>query len=616
MIELRPLAYFATACRSGSFAQAADDLGIAVSTLSTTMKALEREVGASLFRRIKNNLYPTDAARALIRNADPLLTAELFARRWAAAPARASLKLLTVEIGLSFTIGGLSKAVRHVIDRMGAERPDVFVDAVWADEKDAPHPGGVADDWPDIESSRIEIALDYESPETSKRSTVLLADPWVFACRMPTGTRNFPRAADLATGRLVVPLLSSPLIEQAERYFSQHKISGVRFLNDHPGDLPRIMDDYPEAALFVPASLVSPRLGLTNIAAIAPNKPLITQIVARAAKPNAVTSLFVRKLQQGLADQQPVPAERPIVSLRQVRYFNLLQRLRRVSAAARGANISQPALSEQIHKLETSLGGALFERRGDGMIPTARGERFDRMSRLIEAGFRRLASGDDGAASPQSRRIAVGILPSVNQHGFLVNRITEAILDVQERHPSLKLVIREAPNGTLQDWVIRGLVGVAIVETILPQMPRLPLGSSERLAAIAHSRHKVLPPGPVTLANLARLPLALPTNRFGLRQLLDASAEQHNVKLRPYMEIDALPMAVTMLARLPICAVLPSSAVEREIAAGDLVAHPIVEPAISRRLFVIYSGERMLSASERDLVNSLRRKLSEPRHPN
>jgi DNA-binding transcriptional LysR family regulator len=80
------------------------------------------------------------------------------------------------------------------------------------------------------------------------------------------------------------------------------------------------------------------------------------------------------------------------------------------------------------------------------------------------------------------------------------------------------------------------------------------------------------------------------------------------------MEIDALPMAVTMLARLPISAVLPSSAVEREIAAGDLVAHPIIEPSISRRLFVIYSGERMLSESERGLVNSLRRKLSEPRH--
>jgi LysR family transcriptional regulator, nitrogen assimilation regulatory protein len=79
------------------------------------------------------------------------------------------------------------------------------------------------------------------------------------------------------------------------------------------------------------------------------------------------------------------------------------------------------------------------------------------------------------------------------------------------------------------------------------------------------------------------------------------------------MEIDALSMAVAILARLPVCTVLPASAVEREIAAGDLAAHPIVDPTISRRLFVIYSGERALSESERGLVNALRRKLSEPR---
>ena len=613
MVELRTLAYFVTACRSGSFAQAAADLGIAVSTLSTTMKALERDVGLSLFRRINNNLYPTDSARALMRGADPLLMAELFARRWVAAPAKARLRRLTVETGLSFTIGGLSRALRNAVDRMGVERPDVFVDPVWADEKDNPSPGGIAEEWGDEKSSRITLALGDESPRASKRATTLLSDRWVFACRMPAGTRNFPKAADLAAGRLVVPLLSPPLIEQAERYFSQHRITAVRFLGDHPGDLPRIMDDYPDAALFVPETLVSPRLGLLNVAAVAPERPLTTKIIARTTEPDAVTASFVRHLRRALTETKPSRPERPVVSLRQIRYFNLVQRLRRVSAAARGANISQPALSEQIHKLEASLGGALFERHGDGVIPTDKGERFDRIARLIETRFRQLSTGDAGAAAAQSRRIAVGILPSVNQHGFLVNRITEAMLDVQARHPALKLVIREAPNGTLQDWVIRGLVGVAIVETVLPQMPRLPLGSSERLAAIVHTRHNILPPGPVTLADLARLQLALPTNRFGLRQLLDGAAEQHDVRLRPYMEIDALPMAVAILARLPVCTVLPASAVAREIAAGDLAAHPIIEPTISRRLFVIYSGERTLSESERGLVNSLRRKLSEPR---
>jgi DNA-binding transcriptional LysR family regulator len=614
MIELRTLSYFMTACRSVTFALAAKELGIAVSTLSTTMKALERDTGLTLFRRINNSLYPTEAARRLMRGADPLLMGELFARRWTAAPAKARLKLLTVDIRLSFTIGGMSRAVRHAIDRMGAERPDVLVDPIWTDEKDIPHLGGLAEDWHASESSRVGVALGHENSRASRRDTTLLSDRWVFACRVPADTRSYPHAADLAAGRLVVPLLSPPLIEQADRYFSQHRISGVRFLNEHPGDLPRIIDDYPDAALFVPESLVSPRLGLLNVAVVAPVKPLTTRIVARAAQPNSVTALFMRHLSRALKDKDLPRTEPPVISLRQIRYFNLVHRLRRVSAAARGANISQPALSEQIHKLEASLGGALFQRHGDGVIPTDRGDRFDRIARLIEAGFRRLSTGETGAAPPHSRRIAVGILPSVNQHGFLVNRITEAMLDVQTRYPTLKLVIQEAPNATLQDWVIRGLVGVAIVETVLPRMPRLPLGSSERLAAIVHGRHKMLPPGPVTLADLARLKLALPTNRFGLRQLLDAAAEQHNIRLRPDVEIDALPMAVAILARLPVCTVLPASAVEREIAGGDLVAHPIIEPTISRRLFVIYSGERTLSESERGLVNSLRRKLSEPRN--
>ena len=162
MLELRTLAYFVTACRSGSFAQAAADLGIAVSTLSTTMKALERDVGLSLFRRINNNLYPTDSARALMRGADPLLMAELFARRWVAAPAKARLRRLIVETGLSFTIGGLSRGLRHAVDRMGIERPDVLVDPVWADEKDNPYPGGIAEQWADEKSSRITLALGDE----------------------------------------------------------------------------------------------------------------------------------------------------------------------------------------------------------------------------------------------------------------------------------------------------------------------------------------------------------------------------------------------------------------------------------------------------------------------
>jgi LysR family nitrogen assimilation transcriptional regulator len=616
MVELRTLAYFVATCRASSLALAADELGVAVSTLSTTMKVLEQDLGLALFRRINNGLYPTEAARIWWRAPDPLLMAELFSRRWVASPSKTEFKVLKVDIGLSFTIGGMSKALRRAIEAMGRDRPGVLVDPIWTDEKDIPRISGLAEDWGCSELSRVTIGLGDENRRATRRVVTLLSDPWVFACRLPAGTRQLPSAAELVAGRLVIPSLAPPLIEQANRFFSQYKITGVRFLNDHPGDLPRLIDDYPDAALFVPQSLISPRLGLSNVAVVTPNNPPTMKVVARAANPNAITTAFMRHLKTALAATDQSRVERPRISLRQIHYFNMVNRLRRVSAAARGVSISQPALSEQIHKLEASLGGALFERQGDGVIPTAKGTRFASLAALIEPGFRRLMTEDENATPPQSRRIAVGILPSVNQHGFLVNRITEAILDIQTRHPTLKFVIQEAPNGTLQDWVMRGLVGVAVVETVLPHMPRLPLGSSEGLAAVAHTRHKLLPPGHVKLADLTRMKLALPTNLFGLRQLFDAAAEERGLKIQPYMEIDALPMAVTILARLPVCTVLPPSAVEREIASGDLIAHPIVDPVISRRLFVIYSGERTLSEPERSLVNSLRKTLSEPRGVN
>ncbi|WP_160331169.1 helix-turn-helix domain-containing protein, partial [Bradyrhizobium macuxiense] len=79
MVELRTLAYFVTACRAESFARAAAELDIAVSTLSTTLKALGQELGLTLFKRSNNTLYPTAAGRALIRAAEPMLIAETFA---------------------------------------------------------------------------------------------------------------------------------------------------------------------------------------------------------------------------------------------------------------------------------------------------------------------------------------------------------------------------------------------------------------------------------------------------------------------------------------------------------------------------------------------------------
>ena len=366
-MELRALAYFVTACRSLSLAHGAGRLGIAVSTLSAVLKSVEDDTNVVLFHRRNNALYPNGAAVALIRAIEPLLMAEQFARRWLQVSPRANLKILRVEIALTHTVGGVAAALRRAAETFGAERPDVLIDPVWIDERDRPPVPPLTESNHQTVRSVLRIGIGASEGRTLRGDIDLLDDRWVFASRLPAGTRTPPRAAEFAAGRLIVPLLSPTLIDQADRYLSRHRFPNVRFVDDHPVELPRLIEERPDAALFVPRTVTTARLGLANITTVEPDEPLEAQGLPRDPSGQGPVRAFRRAFALVRSPKAKRMSSGPFSPLRQVRYTALVQRLRRIASAARAGNVSQPALSQQIRKIEEALGGALFERRGDGV---------------------------------------------------------------------------------------------------------------------------------------------------------------------------------------------------------------------------------------------------------
>ena len=184
MIELRALAYFDAACRSETLGLAADGLGIALSTLSAALKALEQDLGATLFRRLAGGLYPTAAARSLMRSADPLLIVERFARRFVAQPSNMRLKVLTVDLALSFTIGGICRAIRQAVETIAAERLDVLVDPGWGDAKDEPHCLGHREGFsPTPTTAASSSPSPIQAGGRERRCCYATAGCWLVGCR-------------------------------------------------------------------------------------------------------------------------------------------------------------------------------------------------------------------------------------------------------------------------------------------------------------------------------------------------------------------------------------------------------------------------------------------------
>lgn len=119
-LDLRKLRYFVTVADRLHFGRAADELHIAQPVLSRQIRALEQDLGASLFTRNRHGVELTDAGRQLLADAGPLLASTHAVRRRVSAAARGKRRLM-----VGFRAGiAVIPAARSFEDR----HPDVVVD--------------------------------------------------------------------------------------------------------------------------------------------------------------------------------------------------------------------------------------------------------------------------------------------------------------------------------------------------------------------------------------------------------------------------------------------------------------------------------------------------------
>lgn len=128
-LDLRKLRYFVAVADQLHFSRAAAELHIAQPVLSRQIRALEHDLGASLFTRDRHGVALTDAGRQLLADAGPLLASADAARRRVTAAARGSQRL-TVGFRAGIAVIPAARAFE-------ARHPDVVVDVQrieWGDQ--------------------------------------------------------------------------------------------------------------------------------------------------------------------------------------------------------------------------------------------------------------------------------------------------------------------------------------------------------------------------------------------------------------------------------------------------------------------------------------------------
>lgn len=146
------------------------------------------------------------------------------------------------------------------------------------------------------------------------------------------------------------------------------------------------------------------------------------------------------------------------MNLRDLQYLVAVADVRNFSQAADKCFVSQPTLSNQIRKLEETLGITLFERNNKRVIPTETGEQIVALARKVLHQVDTMHGVAKSSKDPLAGKFRLGAFPTLSTYIFptLVPKITASL-------PQLKLVLIEEKTQQLLERLKRGELDAALL---------------------------------------------------------------------------------------------------------------------------------------------------------
>lgn len=288
------------------------------------------------------------------------------------------------------------------------------------------------------------------------------------------------------------------------------------------------------------------------------------------------------------------------MDFRQLRYFIQIVDSGSLSKASRQLFIAQPALSEQMNKLESEVGKPLLSRTSKGVTPTENGLALYHHATFLLRQLEQALSIAREESGVVRGMVSLG-LPATTICAIgrpLIHRI-------KERYPTILLNVVEGMSGHLEQMMRGGQLDLAILfsRDAIPDLGSDPLLEEELFVLLpAHSPLVEPHRTDLTLAEAARLPLILPSGAHGLRRRISIELEQRDLKAHIVAEIDSLSLLMSCVYDGMGATIKPISAMLLEGERGKKWrALGISDANLSRRNF-LYSGSADLLTPAAALV--------------
>lgn len=211
---------------------------------------------------------------------------------------------------------------------------------------------------------------------------------------------------------------------------------------------------------------------------------------------------------------------------RQLKAFHYVARFGGFSRAAEALFLTQPAISEQVRKLEQDYDTLLFHRERKRVWLTTTGEQLFLLTKRyfeVEDQIEEFLSQEGSAVEGELRIVADS-----------AHHVTELLGQFKRRYPNTTITLRVGNSEKVVEDLRAYNAEIGVVGSVSPgkDIAVFDLGSSE---IVAFAGHGVLLPSQksATLKELAKYPLVFRENGSKTRQKLEEEARRQGITLTP-----------------------------------------------------------------------------------
>ena len=234
------------------------------------------------------------------------------------------------------------------------------------------------------------------------------------------------------------------------------------------------------------------------------------------------------------------------MNARQLRYFVQIVESGSLSKAARQLFIVQPALSQQMARLEDEVGRPLLVRSTRGVVPTASGEALYHHAKFVLRQLDEAVLVARREYTDVRGRVTLGLAPSTSSVLGL-----PLLRHLKEKYPGIALNVVVALPAHLEERARQGQLDVAVLfsRTAASDMVFEPLLEEDVFVIVPADTHLVpATKTALTLAELAALPLVMSSPLHNVRRRLALEFERAGLDANVVAEIDSPELVMRYVA--------------------------------------------------------------------